>query len=295
MTDAVPGKAWTIRDLLGWATLDFQKRGIETARLDAEILLGSALSCSRVDLYLRFETCPDPSALVRFREMVLRRRGREPVAYIIGKKAFHDIEIIIGPGLFVPRPETELLVDEAVARLRGRDARKTKVLDLGTGSGAIALAILHALPGLQVWAADLDPKAGESLSRNAERLGLAGQAIFREGDLFAAVPGEGPFDLVAMNPPYVPAGEIAGLMPEVRDYEPRLALDGGPEGLDLIRRLIAAAPRELKPGGWLVLEVGEGQAEKVAALAADPLQVEAIRKDLRGVPRIVIFNKILDF
>jgi release factor glutamine methyltransferase len=281
-------RAWTIQELLKWAAEDFSRRGIDTPRLDAEILLAFAMGVKRVDLYLRFDQVPDPESLARFREAVKLRREREPVAYIVGVKGFHAIELAAARGVFVPRPETELLVDEAVARLE--HAAAPSILDVGSGSGAIGLALASAIPSARVWAVDLDPKAVELTRANAKKLGLHERVQAIHGDLFAPVKDMA-FDLVACNPPYVPRPEITRLMPEVRDHEPVLALDGGPDGLDFIRRLMGEAPERVNAGGWLMLEVSEGQAEAVVALAGPAFRHEATRKDLRGVPRIVIFLK----
>jgi release factor glutamine methyltransferase len=276
---------------LKWAADDFGRRGIDTPRLDAEILLAQALSVKRVDLYLRFDQHPGDDALARFREAVKRRRDRESVAAIIGKKAFHDIELAVSEGVFIPRPETELLVDEALARLRALNRPCPRILDLGCGSGPIALAVAKAWPEARVLAVDLNPKAIALTAANAARLGLEDRVNVREGDLFAPAGEEAVFDLVLCNPPYVPSAEIPKLMPEVREHEPALALDGGVDGLDFIRRLMAEAPARLEPGGWLLMEVGEGQAQAAVAMAGDHLVHESTRKDLRGVPRIVIFKR----
>jgi release factor glutamine methyltransferase len=286
-------KTWKVEDLVRWAAADFQKRGIDTPRLDAEILLAHAICCSRVELYLRFDRVPDRNQLDAFREAVKRRRNREPVAYITGKKAFHDIELAVAPGLFVPRPETELLVDEAVIALRELKEEEIRVLDLGAGTGAIALAIAKALPKVRAWAVDVDPRAVEMTKENAGSLGLDRRVIALEGDGFSPVTKLSPFDLIACNPPYVESADIDGLMPEVRDHEPARALDGGPDGLDFIRRLMEKAPSRLKPGGRLLVEVGEGQAGTVEAMAVGELVHESTRRDLQDIPRIVIFRKNL--
>jgi release factor glutamine methyltransferase len=283
---------WDRRELLRWAADDFARRGIATARLDAELLLARALECRRVDLYLRFDECPGPEPLERFRELVKRRRAREPVAHILGTKEFHDLELAVAPGVFVPRPETEILVDEAIARLRGQDPRRTRVLDLCAGTGAIALAIALAVPGLSVQAAELDPATRDLAQQNAQSLGLNDRVTVFLGDLFDAVPDPSRFDLITCNPPYVPGAEIAGLMPEVRDHEPRLALDGGPDGLDVIRKLLTHAPARLRPGGTLIIEIGEGQEKEIITLAPPGLAHQATRADLAGCPRIMIFKYV---
>ena len=284
-------KFWTIGELLKWATEDFKSRGIETARLDAEVLLAEALGLKRMDLYLRFEQEPPSDALTRFRELVRRRREREPVAHILSRRDFHALQLFCPPGRFVPRAETEVLVDEAVARLQTLPAdRPLTVLDLCTGTGAVGLAIARAAPAARVALVDVDPTAAAAVNENIRRLGLSDRADFRAGDLFAPVAG-GVFDVVVANPPYIATAEIDGLMPEVSVHEPRLALDGGPDGLDVVRRLLATAVDFLMPGGWLLMEVGEGQAETAAALPAPGLCHEASRADIRGCLRVVIFRK----
>jgi release factor glutamine methyltransferase len=292
MNDAESQKAvWTRQALLKWAGEDFARRGIDTPRLDAELLLAHALGCKRVDLYLGFDSCPTGEERERFKALVLRRRTREPVAHIVGRKAFHDIELLVPAGTFVPRPETELVVDEALSRLRRWGPGAVTALDLCAGVGPIGLALAHAWPELRVWAVDCDERAVAALRDNAGRLGLSDRVTALVGDMFTPVPTAMLFDLITCNPPYVPAADIALLMPEVRDHEPRRALDGGEDGLTLIRRLMAEAPGRLSPGGWLLMEVGEGQAATVAALAGPGLHHEQTRADFAGVPRTLIFRK----
>lgn len=287
MTD----KVWTILDLLKWAAEDFKKRGIETARLDAEVLLAEALGVKRMDLYLRFEQTPDPDGLARFRELVRRRRERQPVAHILGRREFHSLDLCCPAGRFIPRPETEVLVDETVARLKALPAgHMPTALDLCTGTGAVGLAVAKSLPSARVVLVDIDPEAGKVVEENIRRLGLADRADFRAGDLFSPVAGA-TFDAVVSNPPYIPSAEIDGLMPEVSVHEPRLALDGGPDGLDVVRKLLADAARFLAPGGRLLFEIGEGQAATAAALPAPGLCHEASRADIRGCLRVVIFRR----
>lgn len=283
---------WTVKNLLAWAGEDFDKRGIETARLDAELLLANALSLNRMDLYLRFEMVPTAEQLARFRESVKRRRDREPVAHILGVKEFHEIEIMVPPGAFVPRPETEILVDEAITRLRLLQMSGPRLLDVCTGTGAIALAVLHALAGLDALATDLNPEAESTVIKNAKALEISDRITFKAGDLFEPTAELPPFDLITCNPPYIPQKEIRELMPEVREHEPLIALDGGPDGLDFIRRLALEAPERLAPGGWLVIEIGHDQEQKVRDLFHEPLVHEATRLDLSGYPRIVIFKKV---
>ncbi len=283
---------WTIKELLDWTANDFVQKGIDTPRLDAELLLAEVLGCSRLDLYLRFDDVPHQSEIERFREYVRRRRRREPVAYILGKKPFHEIEVYINPGVFISRPETEFLVDAAADRLKRLPAGRSKILDIGCGSGAVILSILNAVPLVRACAVDLDPKAGENLVENAQRLGLDDRVCYFCGDLFEPVKDEGPFDMVTMNPPYIPTEEIPTLEPEVRDYEPYRALNGGPDGLDVIKRLLGESPPHIKSGGWLLFEIGEGQLEKIKEFAPPELSFEEARKDLRGIPRVAVFRRV---
>ncbi len=285
-----PGE-WTVGELLKWAEADFREKGIDSPRLDAEILLAHSLSMKRVELYTRYEELPGEEGLARFRQAVKRRRNREPAAYILGFKEFHDITLSVPAGRFIPRPETELLVDEVLAVLKKAELKGRVILDIGTGTGAIPLAILHALPLVEAVAVDLDPTAGEAVTKNAAALGLADRIRFLAGDGLEAAADLAPFDHITCNPPYVPSATIAELQPEVRDHEPRLALDGGEEGLDFIRRLAEETPPMLRPGGRLFLEIGEGQEKAMGALAGKGLVLEKIRNDLQGIPRIVIFRR----
>lgn len=283
---------WTIKEILEWTSKDFAEKGIDTPRLDAELLLAEVLGCKRLDLYLKFDEIPDEESLKLFREYVKRRRRREPVAYILGKKSFHEIEVYINEGVFISRPETEFLVDAAADRLKASPAGRAKILDIGCGSGAVILSVLNAVPLVQACAVDMDPKAGENLMENAQRLGLTDRVRFFCGDLFGPVKDEAPFDMVTMNPPYIPTDEIPHLEPEVRDYEPYRALNGGPDGLDIIRRLLNESPPVIKYGGWLLFEMAEGQLDRVKELAPPELAFEEARKDLRGIPRVAAFRRV---
>jgi len=282
---------WTISEVLKWTADDFAAKGIDTPRLDAEMLLAAALGCPRVKLYMDYDQVPPEDALSKFREYVKRRRDRESVAHILGSKGFHDIEVAVGPGRFVPRPETEILVDEAVLHLRKAGIKAPRLLDLCTGTGAIALAVLKAVPGLSAWAVDIDPEAKKLVIHNAEKNGLSDRVEFREGDLFGPVKDLAPFHVITCNPPYVPSGELPSLMPEVREHESHLALDGGEEGTDIIKKVLEGAPSHLESGGRLLFEVGEGQAPLLPGLAPAGMVHEYTREDLAGIERIVIFTK----
>jgi release factor glutamine methyltransferase len=278
--------------------------GIEPAEaaVDADVLARHALGgWERGQLLVRqHEVCPAGFAGV-FEALVRRRERREPAGYIIGHREFWSLDIEVRPGVLVPRPETELLVEEALSRLspegvdrRGRPVSERApapavvyVADVGTGSGCVAVALARWLPSGVVIAIDASDEALAVARRNAERHDVSGRVRFLKADLLAGVAG--PFDAVVSNPPYVPAPDIAGLQPEVRDYEPLQALTGGHDGLDVIRRLVPEAAAALRPGGWLLFEFGFGQADGVrAVVAAEPtLELIEVRADLAGIPRVV--------
>jgi release factor glutamine methyltransferase len=278
--------SWTILEVLQWTTTRFQERGMGSPRLDAELLAAHAFGLSRVQLYTQFDRPLLPAELAGFRELVKRRQAGEPVAYITGRKEFWSLDLVVDRRVLIPRPDTETAVEEAQERLKERTAEApARIADVGTGSGAIALALAKTQPGAAVFASDVSPDALAVARANAERLGLA--VTFLEGSLAEPLRAQEKFDLIVANLPYVRAGEIPGLSPEVRS-EPLLALDGGADGLDLVRTLVAAAPELLAPGGALVLEIGEGQAEATATLCrAAGLQDVRIRADLGGIDRVV--------
>jgi release factor glutamine methyltransferase len=277
-------------------TSRFTDRGLGTPRLDAEVLVAHTLGVSRVQLYVQFDRPLDPTELGKLRELVKRRQAGESVAYLTGKKEFWGLDLAVDARVLVPRPDTETLVDEALARLgpapteAGDDSRPAlRIADVGTGSGAVAIAIAKSLadrhPTPEVIASDLSPEALLVARANAERHALPITLV--EGDLDVPLRAHAPFNAIVANLPYIAAGEIAALPPEVR-AEPRLALDGGADGLDLVRRLIAAAPALLAPGGALTVEIGAGQAEATALLFAEAGFTDIRRRrDLGQVDRVV--------
>ncbi len=276
--------AATVRDALGAAVDGLAAAGVDAPRLDAELLLGEAMGCERAALVAESGAEVPAAAGRRFGELVRRRLRREPVAYILGRKGFRDVELTVDRRVLVPRPETELLVELAL------ELRPASVLDVGTGSGAIALAIADELPGCDVTATDTSPGALEVARANAERLGLAERVCFLEGTL----PEDGCFDLILANLPYVAERDWPSLQPEVTQWEPREALLAGPDGLDAYRALIPECGRlSASYGGLtsttLAVEVGEGQAPAVAELmlAAGFGAVE-VRGDLAGIERVVV-------
>jgi release factor glutamine methyltransferase len=253
---------WTVLELLRWTTSHFAEKGIESARLDAECLLAFALGLSRVQLYLEFEKPVTPAERAAFRELVRRRGGeRVPVAQLTGRKEFWSLPLRVTPAVLVPRPETETLVEAALELLPDPEA-PARVLDVGTGSGAVALALASERPRAWITATDVSPEALEVARANAGELGLAERVRFLAGSLFEPVAGE-VFDLVVSNPPYVGEAERPGLAPELA-HEPAGALFAGPEGLDLLEPLVRQAAPRLARGGALALELAPGQAERVA-------------------------------
>jgi release factor glutamine methyltransferase len=277
----VATETWTILRVLQWTQGKFGERGIATARLDAELLLAHVLRRDRVGLYTHFDQPLHPDELTAYRELIKRRLAGEPVAYLTGKREFRSLEFAVDARVLVPRPETETLVELALTLVG--DA--PRIVDIGTGSGAIALALKAARPAATVLAVDRSEGAAEVARANAKKLDLA--VDIRVGDLFAPVAADAPFDLIASNPPYIASADIPSLPAEVRK-EPLAALDGGPDGLSVIRRLVTDARPLLAPGGALLIEVGAGQAPAVAALLerAGYRDVTAT-KDLAGIERVV--------
>lgn len=280
---------WTVLELLRWTTTRFGERGLATPRLDAELLLAHALAVPRVQLYVQFDRPLVEAELAVYREMVRRRQNGESVAYVTGRKEFWSHELLVDARVLVPRPDTETVIDEALARMESM-APELRIADVGTGSGALAITLALVRPQATVLATDVSADALTVARDNATRLG-ASNVAFAEGDLDAPLRTRAPFDLIVANLPYVPSGDIARLAPEVR-CEPHLALDGGPDGLELVRRLVQAAPALLAPGGAIILEIGEGQADATAALlTAAGLDDVRRRADLGGILRVVSGHK----
>jgi release factor glutamine methyltransferase len=267
MRERDTARAWSIGEVLQWATDDFRARGLESPRLDAEVLLAFALGATRVQLIVDRERPLAEGELARVREIVKRRRAREPVAYVVGGREFYGRWFQVDRRVLVPRPDTETLVDVALRRTAQR-SMSMRALDLCTGSGCVGITLARERPTSRVHATDASEDALVVARMNALRLGAYNVSIAL-GDLFAGLdPARWRFDVIVANPPYIPASEIETLAPDVRDYEPRAALDGGETGFDLIRTIVAEAPRYLARGGTLALEVGAGQAPEVTRLLA---------------------------
>ena len=285
----MPPRSWTIKALIDVTADYLREKGIDSPRLDAELLLSHLLGCRRLDLYLRFDQPLSEDEISGYRSLVRRRAGREPLQYICGRQEFWSLDFEVGPGVLIPRPETELLVETALALHRegglpGGDA--PRILDLGTGSGILAVCMAGEIETARVWASDVSMEALARARRNARSHGLDERISWVQGDLFAPFrPSEaGRFDLILANPPYVPEEELQALAPEVRDHEPRQALDGGPGGMEAVRRILGEAPVFLSRGGWLLVELDPRQAEEALKTAEDAGaydRVEAIRDHTR--------------
>ena len=279
-------KIWTIGALLQWTQQYFGDKGVENPRLDAELLLCHVLGKDRLYLYVHFDQPLYTEELSAFRELVKKRGSRIPVAYILGEKGFMGLDFTVSPAVLIPRPETELLVEAVLETVQPLAA--PHILDLGTGSGAIIVSLLARCPQATGVAVDLSEQALTVATENARRNGVADRLTLLAGDLFAPLAPAARFDAIVSNPPYIPAADVDVLAPEVLK-EPRLALDGGRDGLDYYRRLAQTGLAYLKPGGLLALEIGIGQHEAVPdLLRASGWLVQPVRCDYGGVPRVVL-------
>ena len=278
--------SWTVLELLRWTTAHFAERGIDTPRLDAECLLAFALGVSRMQLYLDFDKPVNGDERARFRELVRRRGGaRVPVALLVCRREFWSLSLQVGPEVLVPRPETERLVEVAL-ELAPEPAASLRVLDVGTGSGAVALAIAHERPGARILATDISTEALEIARRNADELRMADRIRFEAGTLYEPARGE-VFDLVVSNPPYLREDLRGRLEPELA-HEPDGALYAGADGLGALRELVRGLPTVLAPGGGAAFEVDPDQAETVAAwLREAGLGAVTQHRDLSGRLRVV--------
>jgi release factor glutamine methyltransferase len=302
---------WTVSRLLAWTREYLARQRIESPRLCAELLLAHAMDCPRIRLYTQYESVPGEEVLRRYREAVKAAAGGEPIAYLTGVKEFFSLEFEVTRDVLIPRPETEVLVERTVRLLRDSEPGGRKILDLGTGSGCVAVALAKNLPGVAVYASDISAAAIAVARRNAARHAVAERIEFRVGDLFepwdpspkcargqthatGAIParrdpGYAPlFDVIVTNPPYVATAPGTPVAENVRKYEPAGALFAGPEGLEVIRRVVDEAPRWLAPGGHLLMEVAFDQAHKVCGLlSSSNWQEVTTYRDTAGHERVV--------
>jgi release factor glutamine methyltransferase len=278
---------WSVRRVLEWTGRDFERRGVESSRLSAELLLAHTLRTDRIALIVHPERELSDAELACFRELVKRRRAAEPVAYLVGEREFYGHPFRVDSRVLIPRPETEILVEVALRRTSARYAYG-RALDLCTGSGCVAIAFAKARPGWKIFASDISEPALEVARANSLRLGTVHQVALVCGDLFQPFQGFAPFTLITANPPYILECELNHLPATIRDYEPRVALQGGSDGLEVLRRIVAAAGEHLQPGGVLALEVGFDQSASVAEYleAAGFISVSRHR-DYAGHERVV--------
>jgi release factor glutamine methyltransferase len=308
--------AWTVLRLLTWTTDYLKTHGSESPRLDAEVLLAHARGCQRIMLYAAFDEVVADEVRTRFRELVKRRAEGTPVAYLVAKREFYSLSFRVTPDVLIPRPETEFVVVAALDALKSsapRDADRADsvrvrnsasdeisnlkselpnlslVADVGTGSGAIAVAIARHAEGVQVVATDVSPAALAVAKENAAAHQVAERIEFIEGDLLTPLSAEPRFAVIASNPPYIAESELPTLAASVRDHEPRQALIAGPTGTEVIERLIPQAAERLLPGGWLILEISPMIAGRVVELIAASSHFEpaTITKDLAGLARVI--------
>ncbi len=286
---------WTIQKLLTWITDYLTQRQVDAPRLSAELLLSTVLRLRRIDLYVQFSRVVEKEQLAQLRDLTKRAGLHEPVAYLVGKTEFYSLEIEVNRDCLIPRPETELLVQRTIEFLRTREGPQY-VCDLCTGSGCIAIAVARNFPAAKVVGADISAGALAVAARNVSKHGLSDRIQLYEGDLFdALVPHVDvtSFDVVASNPPYVSAADYEKLDKNVKDYEPKEALLGGPEGLDVYRRIFEKIDRFLKPGGGLFLEISYAQGQSVPQLAEQTGLFTDIKveKDVHGNDRLVTARK----
>jgi len=287
---------WTIKRLLGWTTEFFQSKQLEPARLSAEILLAEALGCQRIDLYTRFDMVPGATALSRYRDWVKRHVAGEPVAYLVGHREFYSLRFEVNPDVLIPRPETEHLVMQ-VLEVAPALGNRPLIVDVGTGSGAIAITLAKQLPQSRIFATDISAAAVSVAQRNAVAHRVEGQVEFHVGHLLAPLPADLQPHVIVSNPPYIGTGEVDTVAPSVRDYEPNIALFAGHLGTDVIAPLIRSSADRLAPGGFLILETSPLIFEeclelvKAAAVFDGPKTI----KDYAGHRRVIQACKETDF
>jgi release factor glutamine methyltransferase len=273
------------------ATQRLEEAGSDTASLDAQIILAHILGKERGWLFAHYDQALSQEEAETFTDMVARRAAAEPVAYLVGHREFYGLDLTVDKRVLIPRPETELLIDAVLDHIESRANQRVRMVDVGTGSGAVAVAVAANCPSVQIYAVDLSPAALEVAKENVKRHDSRGQITLLQGDLLSPLPEA--VDIIAANLPYITSGDYPNLMADVRDYEPRLALEAGPEGLDLIARLLDQAPGHLYPGGVLFLEIGANQGQAALHLVERLLPQArhiGLRQDYHGFDRLLVIG-----
>lgn len=273
------------------ATQRLEEAGSDTASLDAQVILAHILGKERAWLFAHYDQALSQEEAETFTDMVARRAAAEPVAYLVGHREFYGLDLVVDHRVLIPRPETELLVDAVLDHIESRANQQVRMVDVGTGSGAVAVAVAANCPSVQIYAIDLSTSALEVAAENVRRHDSRGQITLLQGDLLSPLPE--PVDIIAANLPYITSRDYPNLMADVRDYEPRLALEAGPEGLDLIERLLDQAPGHLYPGGVIFLEIGADQGQAVLKLVERLLPQArhiGLRQDYHGYDRLVVIG-----
>lgn len=278
----------TVREVIQRSTEFLQRHGVDSPRLQAELLLAHLLKLPRLQLYLNHDRALTEAETAALRSLVQRRAKREPLQHLVGSTSFFGLELAVSPAALIPRPETETLAEQAIAALAKCASPTPHALDFGTGTGCLAITLVVKCPPARIHALDLSEAALSLARQNAARHGLTERLTFHLGDGFRALPADLRFDLVVSNPPYIPTPDLATLQPEVRDFDPRAALDGGADGLDFYRLLAREAPAWLNAGGGLFAEFGDGQEAALPGLFNDSgWRAIAIHRDLTGRPRVL--------
>lgn len=279
-------RVWTVKDALDWTVEFLERKADEHPRRSAEWLLSSATGLSRVELYAYHDRPLSPDERERYRTLVAKRAQGMPLQYVTGEMPFRHLVIHVEPGVFIPRPETEVLVDEVLAHIR--HIAEPVVVDLCTGSGCVAVSVAAEHPGARVWAVDLSPEAVGAAALNARNARVEERVTVLHGDLFGPLPADlaGVVDVVVSNPPYIPTADLPDLPPEVLGFEPHRALDGGPDGLNVVRRIAEDARAWLRPGGLLTMETDTARAAEAARILGAHYEDARVLPDLTGRDRI---------
>lgn len=282
------GDAWTVRKVLDWTIGYLKQHGSASPRLDAEVLLAHARGCARIQLYTQYDEILTDAVRQTMRDLVKRRAAAEPVAYLVGHKEFYSLSFEVNREVLIPRPETELLVMETLQLIAGKP--QPRILELGVGSGCVSISIATHAKTASIVGVEIHPATLVVAQRNVDKHKVRGRVDLRCGDLFAPIKAEERYDWIVSNPPYVATGEIAGLSPDVQKHEPHRALDGGPDGLEIIRRIADGATRHLSPGGGLLIEFSPEQSGAITDLfRSHPSGYQSVTTipDLSGQPRVL--------